>query len=475
LSAFKTALDLQRRLLSILSSARNPLINPLNSSLALIWTITAATTMLQAANGLLQALMPLRMQAEGFSVSAIGVVAAAYGLGFSTGCFIAPAFIRRVGYIRAFSSLAAIAAVLVLGMTQAHSALAWALLRGLTGVTLACIFTVTDGWISARATSSHRGRILSIYMICTKVALMLSPLGIGFGDIRTDGLFMAISAGMTLSLLPIAATTTQEPPAPQGVRINVRGLFAAAPSAVVGAFVVGLINGPVIAITPVFGVSIGLSQDKAAALLFALQAGSLLMQWPLGWLSDRSDRRYVIAALAAGTSLISLLILLVSGQGAQMLVLLSFAVWGGLALCIYSVCVAHACDIVDPGQIISTVGTLLFSWAAGVTVGPLFGAGAMELLGPKGLFIYSALVSLGLTAFILVRIAQVRRPAAKGGFAAVAPTSTASAALTPLVERNTASQGSAADGQPRDEASGAEGAEQAVQRESPATRVETSS
>jgi MFS family permease len=407
-----------------------------NSSLALIWTITAATTLLQAGNGLLQALMPLRMQAEGISVASIGVVAAAYGLGFSTGCFLAPSFIRHVGYIRAFASLAAVVSVLVLVMTQAHSTLAWIILRGLTGVTLACIFTVTDGWISARATSSHRGRILSIYMICTKVALMLSPLGIGFGNIRTDGLFMAVSALISLSLLPIAATTTKEPAAPQGVRIEVRKLFAKAPSAVIGAFVVGLVNGPVIAITPVFGVSIGLGQDQAAALLFALQAGSLAMQWPLGWLSDRSDRRYVIAGLAAGTSLVSLLILWASAQGANLLILWSFAAWGGLALCIYSVCVAHACDIVDPGQIVSTVGTLLFSWATGVTVGPLLGAAAMEMMGPKGLFIYSAIASLGLVIFIVVRILQVQRSPTRGGFADIAPTSSATGSLTPRADIN---------------------------------------
>lgn len=406
----------------------------MNSSLALIWTITAATTLLQAGNGLLQALMPLRMQAEGLSVAAIGVVAAAYGLGFAVGCFLAPAFIRHVGYIRAFASLAAIAAVVVLLMTQAHSTLAWVFLRGLTGITFACVFTVTDGWISARATSSHRGRILSLYMICTKVALMLSPLGIILGDIRTDGLFMAVSAVMTLSLLPIAATSTEEPPAPRGVRINVRGLFAAAPSAVIGAFVVGLMNGPVVAITPVFGTGIGLSQDRAAALLFALQAGSLFMQWPLGWLSDRSDRRYVIAGLALGTSLVSLLILFASAEGAGTLILWSFALWGGLALCIYPVCVAHACDIVDPGQIVPTVGTLLFSWATGVTVGPLFGAAAMELGGPRGLFIYAAAISLALAVFLAVRIAQVQRPPVKGGFAAVAPTSASTAALEPRSE-----------------------------------------
>jgi MFS family permease len=439
-----------------------------NSSLALIWTITAATTLLQAANGLLQALMPLRMQAEGMSVSSIGIVAAAYGLGFSSGCFLAPAFIRHVGYIRAFASLAAIATVVILTMTQAHSTLAWALLRGLTGITFACVFTVTDGWISARAVSSHRGRILSLYMISTKIALMLSPLAIGLGDIRTDGLFMTVSAVMALSLLPIAATTTEEPPAPRSVRIRIRSLFLAAPSAVVGAFAVGLVNGPVIAITPVFGVSVGLSQEKSAALLFALQAGSLVMQWPLGWLSDRADRRYVIAALAAGTSLVSLLILLASAQGGERFILLAFAIWGGLALCIYSVCVAHACDIVDSGQIVSTVGSLLFSWAVGVTIGPLFGALAMDLLGPGGLFIYSAVISFALTVFIIARIRLLPRPAAKGGFVEVSPTSSATTVLEPRVEMSTDELPAAA-GKPEPDGRASEEVSPASQRPTPAT------
>jgi len=420
--------------------------------------------------------MPLRMQAEGLSVSSIGIVAAAYGLGFSSGCFLAPSFIRHVGYIRAFASLAAIATVVILGMTQAHSTLAWAVLRGLTGVTFACIFTLTDSWISARAVSSHRGRILSIYMISTKIALMLSPLAIGLGDIRTDGLFMAVSAVMALSLLPIAATTTEEPPAPHSVRIRIRGLFLAAPSAVVGAFAVGLVNGPVIAITPVFGVGIGLSQEKSAALLFALQAGSLVMQWPLGWLSDRTDRRYVIAGLAAGTSLVSLLILFASTQGSEMFILLGFAIWGGLALCIYSVCVAHACDIVDPGQIVSTVGSLLFSWAVGVTIGPLIGAMAMDLTGPKGLFVYSAMVSAGLAVFIIARVWLLPRPRAKGGFVEVSPTSSAAAVLEPRIDKGAAD----ADPAPADRAENngpiSQEAGPASQRSAPATAtVETSS
>ena len=403
----------------------------MGASLSLIWTITAGATLLQAANGLFQALLPLRMQAHGFAVTSIGLVAAAYGLGFAAGCFLAPAFIRRVGHIRAFASLAAVAAVVALAFTQAGSVTSWVVLRALSGISLAGLFTVIDGWISARASSSHRGRILSVYMVCTKVALMLSPLGIALGNVRDDGLFMTVTAMMCLSLLPVSATINEEPPASRTARIDVAALFAKAPSAVVGSFAVGLMNGPVTAIAPVYGVEVGLSQDQAAALLVALQCGSLILQWPLGWLSDRADRRLVIGGLAAGTALVSLAILAASRVASPGAVILGFWLWGGLALCIYSVCVAHACDLVEADRIVPTISTLLFSWAAGVTVGPLAGTLLMQIVGPGGLFIFSTAVSSALAAFIAMRIAQQRRPAAKGGFVDLPPTSAANAALSP--------------------------------------------
>lgn len=389
---------------------------------------------MQAANGLLQALLPLRIQAEGLSITAIGVVATAYGLGFATGCFAAPVLIRHVGHIRAFASLAAVSAVVALAFSQAESLVAWSILRALSGLTLAGLFTVIDGWVSAQAPASHRGRVLSIYMVCTKIALMISPLGIGLGSIGGDGLFMAIAATMCLSLLPLSATSTREPAPPGTVRVDVRALFQAAPSAAVGAFAVGLVNGPVIAVASVFGVTIGLTKEQAAALLVALQAGSLTMQWPLGWLSDHMDRRYVIGGLAAGSTALSGLILWASGQGSPPLVLVAFALWGGTALCIYSVCIAHACDLVPPDRIVPTISSLLVCWATGVTLGPIPGAAMMDWVGPHGLFIYAAMVSLALTGFVGLRILQLRRPPLRGGFVDLAPNSAATATLSPRAE-----------------------------------------
>ena len=401
----------------------------MTSTISRIGTITAGATLLQAANGLLLALLPLRMTADGLSVVAIGAVATAYGLGFASGCLLVPRLVRHVGHIRAFASLAAVVSVVALLFTQAGSAVAWTGLRAISGFALAGLFTIADSWISARATSGNRGRLVSTYMVCTKIALMLSPLCVGLGEIEGDGLFMTVAALLCLSLVPLSATGSEEPALPSTIRPNIGALFRAAPSAVVAAFGVGLMNGPVIALAPVYGVTIGLSPSVAAILLIALQGGSLVFQWPLGWLSDHIDRRIVIAGLACGTSVVSALIVLGSGAGGSVGVVVGFAVWGGLALCIYPVCVAHASDVVEANRIVPTISTLLTCWAVGMMLGPMLAAALMERLGASGLFVYSGIISLAAAVFVMLRILARARAPVRGGFVDLPPSSPATATL----------------------------------------------
>src|SRR5215218_2183337 len=376
----------------------------MKSTISRIGTITAGATLLQAANGLLLALLPLRMSADGLSISAIGAVATAYGIGFASGCLLAPILVRHVGHIRAFASLAAVVAVVVLLFTQANSVLAWTGLRAISGFALAGLFTISDSWISARASRGDRGRLVSAYMMCTKIALMISPLMIGLGEITGDGLFMTVAALLCLSLVPLSATASEEPALPSSIRPDIGALFRAAPSAVVASFGVGLMNGPVIALAPVYGVTIGLSPSVAALLLIALQGGSLAFQWPLGWLSDRIDRRIVIAGLACGTSVVSALIVLGSASGGFWGVAVGFALWGGLALCIYAVCVAHASDLVEANRIVPTISTLLTCWVVRMMIGPMLAAALMERVGATGLFVYSGISSLSVAVFVVLRI-----------------------------------------------------------------------
>lgn len=395
-----------------------------------IATITLAAFLLQGANGLLQALLPLRMDGEGLSILAIGTVATAYGLGFATGCFLAPHLVRHVGHIRAYASLAALSAVVVLGFDAASGAPAWIGLRFLSGMALAGLFTVVDSWVSATGTKQNRGRVIALYLVATKIALVLSPLGIGLGDVAGSGLVMTVAGLVCLSLIPIAGTLTREPRAPTIVRVRILPLFKIAPSAVVGAFAVGLINGPVVAVAPVYGLFVGLDVQAAALLLLGLQAGSLLAQWPLGWLSDRVDRRRVIAALFAATALACGAILAASAMQSVPGLVLAFGLYGAIALCIYAVCVAHACDLVSAEEIVPTVSSLLVCWALGATLGPLPATALMQIAGPAALFYYVGAIALALALFVVVRMRVRSRHPAGVGFVNVLATSPVTAEIT---------------------------------------------
>lgn len=362
-------------------------------------------------------------------VNAVGLVATAYGVGFVTGCLLVPALVRRIGHIRAFASLAAIGAVVVLLFTQARSVVDWTFLRATSGLAMAGLFTVADSWISVRAKAADRGRLISVYMLSTKVALTLSPLCVGLGEITRDGLFMTSAALVCLSLLPLASTTSEEPQLPGSLRPNIRALARVAPSAVVGAFAVGLINGPVLSLAPVFGVGIGLSPELAAALLFAFQGGGLVLQWPFGWWSDRMDRRIVIGALAFGTAVVSGLVAWASAYASPLAVVIGCALWGGLALCIYATCVAHASDLVEAGSIVPTISSLLICWAVGTIIGPVIAAALMARVGPYGLFVYSGVIALLLAIFVALRIGMRTRFPSPGGFVDLSPSSPATASL----------------------------------------------
>ena len=391
--------------------------------------VMAAAVLMQAGNGLLQALLPLRMQAQGLSAADIGMVASAYGVGFAAGCLAAPRVVRRLGFVRAYAGLAALMAILALALPLAGGSVGWVLLRALTGVGVGGRFTVVGGWIGAGAPDGTRGRILAVYKVTTKLALMTGPLLLDPGG---DQPFRLLILLILLSVLPVAVTRPVRPALPTAVSLDLRGLFRLAPSALVGCFAVGVVTGTMIAFAPLYGLRIGLSEPAAAALLVALQGGSLLAQWPLGALSDRRDRRVVIAAVAATGAVLSAGLALLPAGSPAWLVWTGFALWGSQVLCIYALCVAHACDVVPPGRIVPTVSGLLVVWAAGAMVGPVPGALLIDRVGPSGLFVYAAAGCAALAAFVLIRRAVRERERAPGrpAFRPLPPDSLTGAAIS---------------------------------------------
>ena len=397
--------------------------------------IIAGAFLLQAANGWLGLLVPAQLGAAAYPATVVGIVVTAHSVGFLAGCFISPRLIQRIGHIRAFAALAAAAAIGSLAFTIALDPILWTGLRLLTGFCSAGLFNVAEAWIAAQTPQALRGRVLSLYMISNKMAVAGGQLLMATGGMQ-DTFFLLASAFYSLSLIPVATTTASTPKSPELLTLGVRQLFRIAPAGMVGCFAAGLINTAVTGILPLYSVGIGIGIGTTAVLLALMQAGSLFMQWPLGLMSDRFDRRTVIAICAVSVSVISVLMAIIGPSSLWLLYLLSL-LWGGFALSIYALCLAHAGDFARPEDMVPLSSSLLLTWAAGSIVGPTLATVAMDRVGPSGLFWYVGAIAAALAAFVGWRMTQRRAlpPEERERFVGpIAQTSPSTAQLDPRSE-----------------------------------------
>lgn len=369
--------------------------------------IITSVAIMQGANGVLGTLLPLTMSNADFSAKAVGFVTAGYAGGYLIGCMIVPGFVRRVGHIRVFAASAALLSVCSLAFFIQVDTGLWLGLRLLMGIGMAALNTVSDSWVSGNTESNVRGRVLSLYMVANKLALAGSPLLLGLGEIAGPWFFMLASGLFSLSLVPVASMRSQSPPPPPDERMGIRQVYKIAPAGIIGCISIGFMNGATIALAPLYGARIGLEPGSVAGLVTSMQLGSLLLQWPLGWLSDRRDRRKVIIFAGASILIISMILALTPRSVMPILLLFAlFGLWGGFSLSIYPICVAHASDYAKPEQMVPLCSSLLLAWASGAVVGPPIASSMVDWIGPQGLFFYSATVSALLCLFLIHRIRQ---------------------------------------------------------------------
>ncbi len=388
--------------------------------------VILSAALLNAGNGLIQTLLPIGLTVEGFSASASGVMLAGHAVGFLVGCLSAPGAIQRVGHIRVFAAAASILAITSLTFSIAVDPVFWTLLRLATGFASSAMFTALESWLNAGTTRDIRGSVMGVYMVAGKIALIIGQLMLTL-PFEPVTIFMLGSAVYSLCLVPMAMTQTPSPDVSRVRPISLREIYAIAPAALAGCLAAGLINSAVAGLAPVYATQIALPRELAAVSVSALQFGTLLLQWPLGRISDRLDRRRVIMVIGAVSVAAS--IALVFGPALPVwLLFLLFAVWGGFALSIYAVSIAHANDLAHRDQLISLSSGLLMVWAIGSMVGPVVGAGIMELYGPSGLFGYAGAMYALLTAFVVWRMSARRGvPADRQTFVDI-PTTTPMAA-----------------------------------------------
>ena len=376
-----------------------------------ILSLLRGTAFLLAASGLHGLLLPLRGQEEGFSTVVLGLLGTAWAGGFVTGCLIAPRLVRRAGHVRAFGAFAASGAIIALLTGLIINPTAWIILRAATGFAMSGCFMVIESWLNEKATNENRGTVFGLYMMVTYASIMGGQMIVAVGDTRSQSLFMVAGIFFCLALLPTAISTASTPRPLQDVSLDVRGLFANSPVSVIGCLLCGVANGSWGTLGAVYGARIGITTAEIALMMSLVVVAGAAMQLPVGRISDKTDRRYVLAGAAFGAALFGLLVFAVAPRSGAIVIAMT-ACYGSLAYTLYSLAVAHANDHASPEDFVKVSGGLLLVYGFGTMIGPVLGATMMNI-APEGVFLATAMAHVALGGYTLLRISRRAAPPAE--------------------------------------------------------------
>ena len=334
--------------------------------------------------GLQATLLGFRATLEGLSMFVTGTVMAAYYVGFVIGSITAPLLVRRVGHIRVFAALTATAAAAILVQGVFFGAWTWAILRAVSGVCFAGIYVVAESWLNDRANQRSRGMLLATYMVVIYAGLGAGQLLLRTADPSGYVLFMLIGVLISLAVVPMALTAQRAPEFALPRRVSFRELLAISPLGAAGALFSGATAGTLFSLGPVYAARSGLDTSAVATFMASSILPAIALQLPLGRLSDRVDRRNVLIGISVAAAAAALVAMQLTS--AAPLFFVAVAVYGGLSLTTYAVCLAHVNDHLHPTQMVAASATVLLANGIGSVLGPVAVSAAMELAGPSAFF-----------------------------------------------------------------------------------------
>jgi len=377
-------------------------------TLGSIFSLLLGVAVMLLGIGLLSTLLGVRAGVELFPQTVTGVIMSCYFVGYVIGTFLCPTIIRRVGHVRAFSAMAALASVTAIAHALAVNPWAWGALRIMTGMCVVGLYMVIESWLNVLTTSSMRGRVFSTYIAVSLLAMAGGQYLLLVGGVRTFVPFAIASMLLSLALVPIALTRVLQPTPVETPAVSLLHLHRVSPLGSTAALVAGLTGGAFWGMGAVFAQRVGLDGVGIAAFMSVTIVGGALLQWPVGHYSDNRDRRtvlMVVCFLAALAALVGYGLTRVSPWG---LVADGFF-YGGLSFSVYGLAVAHMNDHVDPTQVLEVTRGLLLLYGLGAAVGPASAGVLMEYLGPGSLMAFLALAFVLLGGFALVRM-RTRAP-----------------------------------------------------------------
>ena len=373
-------------------------------SLTPVASLLLGVAILLAGQGLQSTLVPLRANLESFSTIGIGLMGGAYFLGFTIGCLRGVRLVQKLGHVRVFAAMAAIASAAPIILALFVNIWAWWLIRLITGFCFAILYVVIESWLNEKSTNENRGLVFSAYTFISLTLMAVGQQLLQFHDPAGLTLFAIASVLVSLAAVPVVMSTGTTPRHSDSVQLDYKRLFAISRAGAIACLASGMANGAFWSLAPVF--TSGVSDQVAIAATFMTGAviGGAAGQWPLGYWSDRTDRRIVmafVAIMAAGIGLV--MGLFYDRLGVPALIALS-AAWGATAFPLYSVAVAHSNDYAEPGEHVMVSSGLLLMYGIGAIIGPFLAGASMNWFSASSLYLYTAVIHVLIFVYILTRI-----------------------------------------------------------------------
>lgn len=354
------------------------------STVAKTWALFAGIALIMVGNGLQGVLLGVRSANEGFGIGVTGLVMTCYFIGFFFGTSYAERALGSVGHIRVFAALASTASSAALIHAISVTPVTWAIMRFLFGLCMAGLYVVAESWLNDLATNANRGRLLSIYMVVTMAGMASGQFLLNVADPNGFTLFVVASVLVSLALVPITLSAASAPPLRTPEKIGFKELIEIVPTGAYVAFLGGAAAGTLVGLGAVYAAAVGMSDSRIAIFLAAPLFGGLVMQWPIGRLSDAVPRRGVMIVVAIAATAASVALVAVD-EGSWAAVAVMFVV-GGTNFPLYALGIAHTNDWLPYEKINGAAALLVRVNGAGAVVGPVTAAILMAAVGPVMFF-----------------------------------------------------------------------------------------
>lgn len=388
------------------------------------WALFVGMFMLMVGNGLQGTLLGLRAEVEGFSTLATSIVMSAYFLGFLFSSKYTPELIRRVGHVRVFAALGSMVSAVLIMYPILLEPWAWTLGRVIIGFCFCGVYITAESWLNDASTNENRGQSLSLYMIVQMAGIVFAQWIVTQADVGGYVLFIIPSILVSLAFAPVLLSVKPMPAFETTKPMRVRELVSASPLACFGMFMLGGMFAAQFGMSAVYGSRVGLTVGEISFFVSAIYVAALVAQYPIGWLSDRMDRRVLIiwvALIGAAGSLIAFLI-----PDRFTLIVLSGAIIGGTSNPLYALLIAYVNDYLEKDDMAAASGGLLFINGLGAIAGPLIVGFMMDTIGNNGFWLYTSVLMFAIGAYGLYRSTQRSRDDLETETVPYAPVSAAS-------------------------------------------------